>query len=57
MKMLAAIHNEVLTSHVGQFRLQSCDVSNIDIEEGAKLWYRATDPRYGHISKTATAVY
>lgn len=57
METLAAIYNEVLTSHVGQLRLQSCDVGNIDIEEGAELWYRATNPRYGHISKAATAVY
>lgn len=57
METPTAINNEVLTSHVGQFRLQSCDVSNIDIEEGAELWYRATDPGYGHISKAATAVY
>lgn len=56
METPAAIHNEVLTRHVGQFRLQSCDVSNIDIEEGPKLWYRATNPRYGHISKAAKAV-
>lgn len=57
METPAAIYNEILTSHVGQFCLQSCDVSDIDIEEGAELWYRATDPRYGHISKATTTVY
>lgn len=57
METPAAIFNEVLTSHVGQFRLQSCDVSNIDIEERAELRYRATDARYGHVSKATTAVY
>lgn len=48
---------ETLTGHVRHLSLKSGDVSDIDVEERAKLRNRNAHPRNGYISKAAATVY